>query len=243
MDPNVAGTSPNARPALAVGDRVRHRARPEWGIGTVTRQETVTLKGARDQRLWIRFPNAGTKTILRSAADLERQDATSRERPSAAPHAPREAGETLVDREAARESGWLGAIAKRKPEEAMTSLPATATDPFIPLAKRLEFVLALYRFGASPDRDARPRDSTGHGSGDRGRLIDWAVAHSGLDDPLSRFSRHELEELFRRYAFERDAILVRLVGEARRANLDLDALAANAPPAARSALHRINAAR
>ena len=53
------------------GMQVRHRARPEWGVGSVTRAETITRPNGRDQRLWIKFANAGLKTLLASVADLE----------------------------------------------------------------------------------------------------------------------------------------------------------------------------
>jgi hypothetical protein len=51
--------------------QVKHRQRPEWGSGSVTRVEPLTRAGTRDQRLWIKFANAGLKTLLASAADLE----------------------------------------------------------------------------------------------------------------------------------------------------------------------------
>ncbi len=179
----------------------------------------VTLRGQRDQRIWIRFPNAGMKTVLGSMAELE----SASESPSAVDSV---GAETLVAREARHESGWLGEIAKRKPEEAMTSLPANANDPFVSLGRRLEFVLSLYRF-----------EPVG------GKLIDWAVAQSGLDDPLSRFNRHELEAFFERWAFDRDGTLARLVTEARRTSLNVDPYLQAAPAAAQRALRKLIVAR
>ncbi len=229
----------------SVGDKLRHRQRPEWGIGSVTKIELVTRQGQRDQRIWIRFPNAGLKTVLGSVADLEgplgqesgpppalptpRRSATPGNAMPAASFA--DAAETLVAREATHESGWLGAITKRRPDEAMTTLPSTATDPFLSLGRRLEFVLSLFRF-----------ESSG------GKLIDWAVAQSGLDDPLSRFNRHELEAFFQRWAFERDATVARLVIEARRSGTDIagkgiEEILRLAPPAAQRALRKLIAAR
>lgn len=210
----------------SVGDKVRHRQRPEWGVGTVTKIETVTLRGQRDQRIWIRFANAGLKTVLGSLAELDAADSATGilGGGSAAAGAPLD--DTLLSREARHESGWLGSIAKRKPEEAMTSIPTTAADVFLPLQKRIEFVLTLYRF-----------ESSG------GKLIDWAVAQSGLDDPLSRFSRHELEAFFDRWAFDRDATLARLVHEARRNFLNIEDLLRGAPPAAQRALRKLTVAR
>lgn len=168
---------------FSVGERVRHPKRPEWGLGSIQRIEVLTVGAKRDQRLWIRFDNAGLKMILASVADLERTATLN----GTGEH-------TLVARELAGETGWLAEISKRKPEEAMTALPPQAADPFIPAARRLEFVLGLYRFDASS-----------------ARLVDWAVAQSGIGDPLTRFTRHELERFFSDWALERDAQLARLL--------------------------------
>ncbi len=60
--------STNTPVLFSQGMTVRHRKRPEWGIGTVNRVETVTRGASRDQRLWIRFTNEGLKTLLASVA-------------------------------------------------------------------------------------------------------------------------------------------------------------------------------
>ena len=109
----------------------------------------------------------------------------------------------------------------------MTVLPGQASDPFLPLRRRLEFTAALYRFDP------------------QGTLVDWAVAQSGLGDPLSRFSRHELEEFFRLWAIERDAHLARLLSDndARMDPAMVRAVLAKAPTAAQVAARRAAAAR
>jgi Protein of unknown function (DUF3553) len=222
---------------FTVGDKVRHRQRPEWGIGGVTKVETVTLKGQRDQRIWIRFPNAGLKTVLASVAELDRAEASTVTRTGMAGAPVATAGasvvvgddDTLVAREARHEGGWLGEIAKRKPEDAMTSLAAAATDPFLSLERRLEFVLGLYRF-----------EPVGR------QLIDWAVAQSGLDDPLSRFNRHQLEAFFERWSYQRDIVLLRLVQEAKKnppAGLTIEERIAAAPSSAQKAFRRLTSLR
>ena len=53
------------------GDRVTHPGRPEWGIGEVMKVELITRDGRPDRRVWIKFPNEGTKTVLASVAGLE----------------------------------------------------------------------------------------------------------------------------------------------------------------------------
>ena len=73
--------------------------------------------------------------------------------------------------------------------------------------------------------------------------MDWAVAQSGLNDPLSRFTRHELEELFDQWAAQREEMLQKLVGEARSEPDLLRKLVAAAPPAARESLRRLTGER
>jgi hypothetical protein len=195
------------------GMQVKHRQRPEWGSGSVTRVESLTRAGTRDQRLWIKFSNAGLKTLLASGADLEVVEGTG-----AAEH-------TFAAREIASEGGWLGQIAQRKPEQAMSELPPGATDPFVLPERRLRNLLSLYRFDGNT------------------KLIDWAVAQSGLDDPLSRFTRIELEAFYKNWAIERDQALSRLVIDCRRRREPIDAILADAPRAALSVLQRFDKVR
>ena len=106
-------------------------------------------------------------------------------------------------------------------------LPEAARDPFASLADRLKATLDLYRF-----------DPTG------GSILDWASVQTRLADPLSRYSRTELEQEFRRFAQARDAQLRDLAREAKRAG-DERALAVirNPPTHAADAVKRLNAAR
>ncbi|MCH2160897.1 MAG: DUF3553 domain-containing protein [Phycisphaerales bacterium] len=200
------------------GDRVRHPERPEWGIGEVTKVELLTRDGKPDRRVWIRFPSVGSKTVLASVAGLETLE------PEALVTG--EGQETLVDREDSHELGWLGEIAKRQPEEAMIALPSKVSDPFVSIRDRLQYVLKLYRF-----------EPTG------GKLVDWAVAQTGLDDPLSRFNRHELEQFYERWMWERDRMLVRLMEEARKAGESVEDLISAAPNCVRRAIKRVSPAR
>lgn len=198
------------------GDRVLHDDRPEWGVGLIQRVENVRVGGKPTQRLAIRFSNAGMKTLSSLGASLCRVEEDE--------ESTVDDGQTLVAREQSAESGWLGEISKRKPEDAMVELSEEATDRFRPLEKRLRFTLNLYRF-----------DPTG------GSLIDWAVARSGLDDPLSRFTRHELEQYFDRWAALRQKHLATLLKEARNENGMLERLLSQAPPAARKAVRQVDA--
>ncbi len=96
--------------------------------------------------------------------------------------------------------GWLdGGKVKEAVGEVLGSLPEEATDPFRPLKARIEATARLCRYSSSG-----------------GSLIEWASAQTGLDDPLSRFSRHELEAHFARFRQSLEAHLKRLVLDAKR---------------------------
>ncbi len=193
--------------------QVRHKQRPEWGCGVVTRIETLTRAGTRDQRLWIKFAAAGLKTLLASGADLEVIEGSG-----AAEH-------TFAAREIASEGGWLGQISKARPEAAMAQLQPDATDPFLTPERRLKVLLSLYRFDGTT------------------RLIDWAVAQSGLGDPLSRFNRTEIEAFYKEWARDRDVTLHRLVTEFRRRREPIDAFLVDAPRAALNIVNRESSVR
>jgi hypothetical protein len=198
------------------GDRVRHRKRPEWGIGSVVKTEEVTVSGQHTQRVSVRFPNAGLKTLSTAHAELE--PAGGDDDDSARP--------TIDLWDGLRAAGWQTPMAQRKISEVMASLPIAARDPFGGPRQQLRFTLDLYRF-----------DRSGRG------LMDWAVAQSGLDDPLTRFTRQELEQLFERWAVERDVHLRKLIDESQNDPAMVRELLAQAPPGARDAVRRITSGR
>jgi hypothetical protein len=199
--------------AFKMGDKVRSSKRPEWGEGSVMKLEAITFQGKTDQRIFVRFAAVGMKTLLASAADLIPADGSGDDVLTAI-HRPT----TLTDVEKAKEGGWLGEIDRRGPEAVMTSLPPAATDPFLSLRKRLENTIGLYRFD--------------------GKLIDWAVAQSGVTDPMTRFNRNQLEQFWQRWKFALDAHLISLLGEARRDPDALQAAMAKATPAAQRAVQK-----
>ncbi len=201
------------------GDRVRHRRRPEWGIGSVVKAEGFSANGQRAQRVSVRFPNAGMKTISTAHAELE-VVGDGHGLNGAEP------GHPLAGWDKMDQGAWLAPLARKKVEEALAGLPVDARDPFSSIRKRLEFSLDLYRF-----------ERTGRS------LIDWAVAQTGIDDPLSRFSRQELEQHFERYAAERDGHLARLLQEARAEPKLLADVLPTSPPAAHAAVRRLTAER
>ena len=108
----------------------------------------------------------------------------------------------------------------------MTALPDRATDPFLPVTRRLQNIYDLYRFNRNG-----------------GSLIELAIAQSGLDDPMSRFNRHELEQFFDRWSWERDRVLARTIDEGRKEGFTIDALLRDAPPSARRGLKKAAPAR
>ncbi len=205
------------------GDRVRHLRRPEWGVGSIVKVEPTKLNGRSTQSLSVRFPSVGIKVLNTAEAELE---LVSGEHTNALADAE---AHPIVQWGKRDETDWLAPMAQRKIQEAMISLPPVVRDPFNSLRRRLALTLDLYRF----ERSSRA-------------LMDWAVAQTGLDDPLTHFSRHELEELFERWAAERDVHLGRLVRESRRdatLSRELDDLLAAAAPGAQRAVRRITAAR
>lgn len=142
----------------------------------------------------------------------------------------REAGSAAVSAEAPgtpEEAAWANGVAGGTPTEILTRLPAATTDPFSSMADRLRATLDLYKF------------SDGGGS-----LLDWAAVQTGLMDPLSRFNRHELEEMFKRFSFARDEHLKKLLQEMRRREpAVLEQVIRQAAPRAQQVLRRIDAKR
>ena len=64
-----------------------------------------------------------------------------------------------------------------------------------------------------------------------------------MDDPLSRFNRHELEQFYERWMWERDRYLVKILDEARKSNEPVDDLVAKAPNSVRRGIKRVSPAR
>lgn len=80
------------------------------------------------------------------------------------------------------------ALSDTEVTERLLILPEAARDPFRSLAERFEASVRLYRYRAQG-----------------GSLLDWAAAQTGLADPLSRQSRHDLEASFARFRRRLDA--------------------------------------
>ena len=207
----VSGSQSASEAPWSYGDRARVPSKPEWGVGTVTRAARSQVAGEPCWGVTVRFPNAGIKTLNTSVAVLERVEETTDEGAG-------EAAVVIAAADRAAGDDMFGPMAKRRLEAVMTELPEPCRDPFRSLAARVRLTLNLYRFAAT------------------GRLlVDWAVAQTGLDDPLSRFNRQELETHFGRWAMERDRHLAKLVHEARQKGTPVDSVMAKGPPEARLA--------
>ncbi|MDP1662621.1 MAG: DUF3553 domain-containing protein [Phycisphaerales bacterium] len=112
---------------------------------------------------------------------------------------PAEDAPAMVAAEANPADPFAGGGSDKSARELMLKLPDGCTDPFQPPRVRLEATARLFRFNE-------------HG----GSLIDWAAAQSGLKDPMTRFNRHELEDLFKRWVMTRDEHLKKLIWEMKK---------------------------
>lgn len=202
------------------GDRVLHAQRPEWGTGVVTNAANAQHEGQPCQMLTVRFDRAGLKTLSTAFAMLmpATESAIAQAAASAARSA--EAPDQGPDPFAApRPAGGV-----EQAKEALQRVPESARDPFVSLPGRIKATFNLYRFGKQG-----------------GTLLDWAAAQTGLADPLSLFSRHELEQLFDRFAVNRDQHLKKLVLDMKKQDAaELARLLASAPAPAQQALRRMD---
>lgn len=207
---------------FAFGDRIEHSACPEWGVGTVTRVQNLVHEGSPCQRLSARFERAGLKTVLTALADI-RPAGESPAAPNGTPDA-ENAGNGSDDPSTETGTGHLDG---KELKEIFGVMPEPARDPFASLADKLKATLGLYRF-----------------TQDGGSLLDWASVQTKLSDPLSRYSRAEMEQEFARFAYERDTHLRSLIREARRTNDEAALALLRQPPApAAKAVTRFNGAR
>ncbi len=115
-------------------------------------------------------------------------------------------------------------IAGRDMEERLMSLPMQTRDPFLTLEQRLQATLELCRYDKSPRL-----------------LLDWAMAQTGMEDPLTVYNRQELETIFARWARERDAHLARLLRDLRRSDPDrADRVRDKLPASVRDSVKKIH---
>lgn len=211
-----------------VGDKVRHRSRPEWGVGTVASAQNATHAGEPTQRLVINFANHGRVTLNTAIAPIAPADsviapAGSTKTSSAGGGSTSGGGSPSGG--GGGGGGWLNQLeGKSVDAEALSDLPEDVADPFASLARRVRLTGELYRFKREPRS-----------------VMEWAVAQSGLTDPLSQFSRNDLEQQFIAFEQARDAHLRSLLAAAKKAGdqAALDEARQHPRPEARTAAERL----
>jgi len=122
--------------------------------------------------------------------------------------------------------GWLDQLEAQRSGKAheLWDLPDALSDPFTSDAQRLAATLDQYRFST----EARS-------------LIEWATQQTGLHDPLTKYTRHDLEQAFPRFLRDLDQHLKGLVRTFKHRNDQASLLRArNATrwPAAQKALDK-----
>ena len=186
---------------FTVGDKVAHPRKPEWGTGVVREASVVTHEGTQAQRLRVDFANKRNTIINTAIAPLIRGEAagngffnaTGVEREQ--PHM----SHTPTNKLSA--AGWLDELetSKGMGKRELWDLPASLNDPFSSNEQRLAATLDTFKYSTEP-----------------GPLFQWAVVQTGEDDPLTKYTRVELEQAFPRYARDRDNHLFDLVRQMKR---------------------------
>jgi hypothetical protein len=200
MDSMVTTLNTNSGSSMATtfnrGDQVTHPRRPEWGIGLVDQAVKIEHHGQSAQRLVVSFANQGRVTINTAIAKLVLKGRKTPEVTNAAPP-PMPAPRATRD-----DGGWLGNLAKQnnpRAEQELWVLPESMRDPFVSDSTRLRAILDSFRFNNDPRS-----------------LLDWAISQTGLRDPLSKYTRHELEEGYIRFVREREQHLFQLVQQLKK---------------------------
>lgn len=191
------------------GDLVAHPRRPEWGSGVVKEARLIQHDGRQAQRLAVEFANKGRVVINTAVAPLERkgsrENMTRTLTSTGTGHGSSGANGSSASSSGvsggASGGGWLAQLERASggAKHELWDLPSSMTDPFEPLHKRLQATLDSYKYSTEPRS-----------------LIDWAVLQTGLDDPLTKYTRSELEQAFPRFARDRDEHLRNLVRQIKR---------------------------
>lgn len=217
-----------------------HPKRPEWGRGVVESAANATFQGKAGQRLTVRFERHKRVTIntavaslepcsdrsdlasFAAAADADGRSSTGYVSPRVSPNLNEDAGQS---------SGWLNQLEKqqqKKGNHPLAELPENMTDPFLSEARRLENTLNSFHYddAKNPSR----------------ALIDWASDQTELDDPMTAYSRHEIEQAWDRFRHLRQQHLKQLVIQMVRADMQAQLHQARSQcryPAARQALEKL----
>lgn len=124
--------------------------------------------------------------------------------------------------------GWLGGLnGGQHPHEELFRLAEPMTDPFAGLTSRLTATLASFRYRLDAQNP--------------GLLLEWASNQTGLADPLTKYTRHELEQAFPRFARDRERHLkdlARLIKSKGRMDILHETMAQTSDPTAKAALQQ-----
>ena len=201
---------------IAFGDSVTHQEFPEWGSGSVIKVENTAVHGKPSTRVTVRFSNVGLKSFVGEQLPLELV-ANGHSMPGDSEHK----RPAIAEVEDLERSGLNRAV-EQKLLEIMMSIPLACRDPFNTAEHRLRRTLHLYRY-----------DMSGRG------LMEWATAQTGMDDPLTRFNRTELEDFFKQYKHTLNQHLAKLLQEMRGDKSTITRLVADAPMSAKRAVEKM----
>ena len=202
--------------SIEFGNRVIHPKFPEWGSGAVIKVESTPVNGEPSTRVTVRFAHAGLKKFVGNVLPLDILDEGhsmpgdhSCKRPP------------IAEVEDLEKSGLCQAV-EQKLDEIMHAIPMACRDPFNTAEHRLRRTLELYKY-----------DMSGRG------LMEWAMMQTGMDDPLSRFNRTELEVFFKHYSHELNKHLASLLSEMHEDYETAERLIAQAHPRAKRVIEKI----
>ena len=183
------------------GDVVVHTGCPQWGDGIVDEVVNIQHDGKAAQRLVVKFSNQGRVTLNTAIAPLVSKDAavamSNYQNPRFSPSSSSSSSRSSTSSGGGSGGGWLSAF--EKTEHELHKLPDALNDPFLSLIQRIEATLDTYQFSKEPKL-----------------LIDWAIRQTKLSDPMTKYTRHELEVGFERFARDRDLHLRDLLRELKK---------------------------
>lgn len=181
-----------------VGDKVAHPKKPEWGTGVVVDAQPATHDGVAAQRLRIDFANKRNTTLNTAIAPLVSGEQIN---PNSTPP-PKGLGQemSMSTNTSKPGAGWLDELeGSNGGKRELWDIPDACDDAFSSDEQQLDACLDTFKYSTDP-----------------GPLFQWAVVQTGLDDPLTKYTRVELEQAFPRYTRDRDNRLFELVRMMKR---------------------------
>lgn len=185
-------------PHFKVGDKVAHPKKPEWGTGTVIDAQPASHNGIQAQRLRVDFANKRNTTVNTAIAPLVSGEAINQN----FNHTPKGLGQdmSMSTNTSKPGAGWLDELeGSSGGKRELWSIPDACDDAFSSDEQQLDACLDTFKYSTDP-----------------GPLFQWAVGQTGLDDPLTKYTRVELEQAFPRYTRDRDNRLFELVRQMKR---------------------------